>query len=86
MTQEKVMTCVGCGNSYTLTAGEQSFFMARQWNFPKRCKGCRAIKKAQRQADAAWAQRTTEATALTYDATKVMEAEPARCTPGAEGR
>jgi hypothetical protein len=58
VTQEKVLSCVSCGNSYTLTAGEMSFYTSKQWNLPKRCAACRAERRAQRAA---------AAQAITYD-------------------
>jgi len=76
MTQEKMMTCVSCGNSYTLTDGERSFYEEKQWNLPKRCAGCRASRRAARTVQAA---ALANAQAVTYNTVDAMqEAEAAQ--------
>jgi CxxC-x17-CxxC domain-containing protein len=40
--QDKVLTCVDCGETFIFTAGEQLFFHDKQFrNEPKRCKNCK---------------------------------------------
>jgi hypothetical protein len=47
--QEKSIKCSDCGTTFTFTTGEQEFYAAKGFsNEPKRCAGCRAAKKAQR--------------------------------------
>ncbi len=33
--------CVDCGQTFTITAGEQRFFLEKGLALPKRCKACR---------------------------------------------
>jgi CxxC-x17-CxxC domain-containing protein len=41
--QDRVLTCVDCGEEFIFTAGEQLFFYDKQFkNEPKRCKSCKA--------------------------------------------
>jgi CxxC-x17-CxxC domain-containing protein len=41
--QDRVLTCVDCGQDFVFTAGEQLFFYDKQFkNEPKRCKACKA--------------------------------------------
>ena len=43
--QDKVLTCIGCGEEFIFTAGEQLFFADKGLkNEPKRCKPCKARK------------------------------------------
>ncbi len=50
--QEKSIKCSDCGTTFAFTAGEQEFFAAKGFtNEPKRCPGCRAAKKAQRDGN-----------------------------------
>ena len=47
------LKCVDCGNPFTFTVAEQQFFLdkiGKDYQTPKRCKVCRAAKRA-RQAD-----------------------------------
>ena len=47
--QDRVLTCADCGQEFTWSADEQAFFKEKGFtNEPKRCKGCRDAKKAQR--------------------------------------
>jgi len=40
---DRVLTCVDCHGQFVFTAGEQIFFLDKQFkNDPKRCKPCRA--------------------------------------------
>jgi CxxC-x17-CxxC domain-containing protein len=42
------LTCRDCGQTFTFTAGEQSFYAERGYTEPQRCPSCRAARKAQR--------------------------------------
>jgi CxxC-x17-CxxC domain-containing protein len=45
--QDKVLTCIDCGDSFIFTAGEQLFFYDKQFkNEPKRCKACKSKRVA----------------------------------------
>jgi CxxC-x17-CxxC domain-containing protein len=40
---DRLLTCVDCHNQFVFTAGEQIFFLDKQFkNDPKRCKPCKA--------------------------------------------
>jgi CxxC-x17-CxxC domain-containing protein len=39
------LTCSDCGQDFTFTAADQSFFSERGYSTPKRCKPCRMAKK-----------------------------------------
>jgi len=47
--QDKQIECVDCHEPFLFEAGEQEFFASRNFSEPKRCKGCRQRKKAQRE-------------------------------------
>jgi CxxC-x17-CxxC domain-containing protein len=41
--QDKYLKCMDCGTEFLFTAGEQAFFLEKQFrNEPKRCKACKA--------------------------------------------
>ncbi len=44
--QDQQLTCRDCGQAFTWTAGEQSFYAQKGLSAPTRCKDCRAKKKA----------------------------------------
>jgi len=45
--QDKSLTCTDCGQTFVFTAGEQEFFAQKGFqNEPKRCKNCKAAKRA----------------------------------------
>ena len=45
--QDKNITCVDCGKPFVWTSGEQEFYAQKGFtNEPKRCKPCKAMKKA----------------------------------------
>jgi CxxC-x17-CxxC domain-containing protein len=45
---DRLLTCVDCHGQFIFTAGEQIFFLDRQFkNDPKRCKPCKAKRAAQ---------------------------------------
>jgi len=39
------LQCSDCGQDFTFTAADQSFFQERGYSTPKRCKNCRQAKK-----------------------------------------
>jgi len=44
---DRLLTCVDCGGEFVFTAGEQLFFMDKQFkNDPKRCKPCKSRRSA----------------------------------------
>jgi hypothetical protein len=43
------LKCVQCGEEFVFTAGEQKFYAERDLLPPKRCKECRAVRKAARE-------------------------------------
>ncbi len=49
--EDKTLVCQDCGKEFIFTAGEQEFYQEHGFvNEPKRCKECRAARKAQRRA------------------------------------
>lgn len=47
--QDKIITCVDCGDQFVFTANEQAFYAQRGFsNEPKRCASCRQNRKASR--------------------------------------
>jgi CxxC-x17-CxxC domain-containing protein len=47
--QDRVLTCRDCSESFTFSAGEQSFFASKGLqNDPQRCPSCRAAAKRAR--------------------------------------
>lgn len=49
----EVLQCSDCGQDFTFTDGERTFYESKSLTPPKRCKGCRAIKKQNRAAQEA---------------------------------
>ena len=43
-------TCLECGEPFTLTEGEVSYFAQRALELPRRCAPCRHARKLARQA------------------------------------
>ncbi len=44
---DRLLTCIDCGGEFIFTAGEQLFFMDKQFkNDPKRCKQCKSRRGA----------------------------------------
>ena|SRR5437868_11070864 len=44
---DRLLTCVDCGGQFVFTAGEQLFFLDKQFkNDPKRCKTCKSRRSA----------------------------------------
>lgn len=45
---DRILTCTDCGGEFIFTAGEQFFFLDKQFkNDPKRCKPCKSRRGAQ---------------------------------------
>ena len=45
--QDRVLTCVDCGQEFTWNTGEQEFFRDKGFaDPPKRCRPCRQVKMA----------------------------------------
>ena len=44
--EDKVLTCVECGQEYTFEKGEQYFYKSKGLFEPRRCPECRAKKRA----------------------------------------
>jgi CxxC-x17-CxxC domain-containing protein len=45
---DRLLTCADCGSEFIFTAGEQLFFLDKQFkNDPKRCKPCKSRRSAQ---------------------------------------
>ena len=47
------LNCRDCKQSFIYTAGEQKFFAERGLTSPSRCKACRQIRKAAKDAESA---------------------------------
>jgi len=44
---DRILTCTDCGGQFVFTAGEQLFFLDKQYkNDPKRCKPCKSRRGA----------------------------------------
>lgn len=48
MFTDKTMTCVDCGLDFMFSASEQEFYAERGFSEPRRCRSCRASRKAAR--------------------------------------
>jgi hypothetical protein len=42
---DKLLECADCKTDFTLEAGEQYFFWQKGWPEPRRCPGCRRLRK-----------------------------------------
>lgn len=52
--KDKTIKCVDCGKEFVFTARDQAFYAEKGFkNEPKRCKDCRAAKKAARAENTA---------------------------------
>lgn len=47
---DRVCTCADCGEQYVLTVGEQKWYAEKGYPEPKRCKDCRAKRKAEKES------------------------------------
>jgi CxxC-x17-CxxC domain-containing protein len=58
---DRVLQCRDCGSDFTWSAGEQSFYAAKQLiNTPSRCPACRARARAARESGGSMGPRTRE--------------------------
>lgn len=53
---DKILTCADCKNEFLFTSSEQTFYAAKKFTDPKRCKPCRERKRAERDAKEAAGQ------------------------------
>lgn len=44
--KDRKLICLDCGSDFTFEAGEQAFFLSKGLAEPKRCKLCRAKRRA----------------------------------------
>ena len=42
--EDKIMTCIQCGNNFVISEREQEWLQANRFNIPKRCRDCRKKK------------------------------------------
>ncbi|MEP7159243.1 MAG: zinc-ribbon domain containing protein [Chloroflexota bacterium] len=47
MYADRTLTCADCGQEFVFTASEQQFYADRGFSDPRRCRSCRAARKAQ---------------------------------------
>ncbi len=45
MAQDLLLTCSDCGQEFTFSSDDQTYFQERGYSAPKRCKACRQAKK-----------------------------------------
>jgi hypothetical protein len=48
--EDKQLMCMDCNEEFTFTGGEQRFFAEKNFSEPKRCKVCRNLRKAKKEA------------------------------------
>ncbi len=46
MNDDRTLTCADCGQEFVFTASEQQFYSDRGFSDPRRCRSCRAQRKA----------------------------------------
>jgi len=46
MNVDRTLTCADCGQEFVFTASEQQFYQERGFSDPRRCRSCRAARKA----------------------------------------
>ena len=46
MQSDRTLTCADCGQEFVFTASEQQFYTDRGFSDPRRCRNCRAQRKA----------------------------------------
>jgi len=44
-----IIRCSDCDQNFTFTVGEQEFYADKGFTPPKRCRDCRAVRKAKRE-------------------------------------
>jgi CxxC-x17-CxxC domain-containing protein len=58
---DRVLTCRDCGENFTWSAGEQSFYASKHLaNTPSRCPSCRARARSARESGGAIGSRSRE--------------------------
>ncbi|MFW6126136.1 MAG: zinc-ribbon domain containing protein [Chloroflexota bacterium] len=56
--EDRTLTCVSCGSTFTFSAEEQEFFASKGYvNEPKRCPECREARKSERYGDGGYRPR-----------------------------
>ena len=45
---DKTLRCEDCSQDFSFTASEQEFYASRDFTEPRRCRNCRALRKASR--------------------------------------
>jgi hypothetical protein len=53
-------TCVDCGATFRLSAGERQWLARKQLHWPKRCGPCRARRQRERELEREGLQRTLD--------------------------
>jgi hypothetical protein len=43
--EDKVLTCLDCGQDFTFSSSEQFFYWSKGLTEPKRCKSCRQFRR-----------------------------------------
>lgn len=80
--QDRTLTCVDCGATFTWTAGEQAFYADKQFtNEPKRCRACKS-RRSQRRTSEPPADRDRAETRATCSACGKETTVPFRPTQG----
>lgn len=51
MYADRTLTCADCGQEFMFSADDQRFYAERGFTDPRRCPSCRAIRKANREAE-----------------------------------
>ncbi|CAN5751426.1 zinc-ribbon domain containing protein [soil metagenome] len=46
MQTDRTLTCADCGQEFVFTSSEQQFYTDRGFSDPRRCRNCRAARKA----------------------------------------
>ena len=80
--EDRVLTCVDCGNEFVFTAGEQAFFHERQFkNLPKRCKVCKEKRPSGRSSGHSPAKQETVAICSGCGKETTLPFRPTQCRP-----
>ena len=62
---EKVIICKDCGDSFTLSIGEQKFYEKKGLSLPIRCKKCRDAKKSKEPKEKVITEEKKESKGMT---------------------
>jgi hypothetical protein len=58
---DRQLICGDCGKEYVWSGVEQTFFIAKEFPPPKRCKECRQARKEQRaEATSEWERKSSD--------------------------